>query len=108
MKVTTIMDSNLNYKLWFKEKPLIKNSDLDADYCTTIQFNKYSIKLMHCFEGVGMSDKYISKTYIEIFDGDDNITEHFVEEYGIDVTIPVEATTQLLFDIIKTFIIHLK
>jgi len=96
----------MNMKITFAENPYLPNSDLNPEYVTTIPLpNEYFIKLLHTYEGIGMTDKYRAVTYMEIYKGKENITENFYKNVVSKDTFnnmefPVVATTNLLSQII--------
>lgn len=84
-------------RITFSEKPELINSDIDNDvvYSTNYYLDKYILRILHCYEGIGMTDKYNKISYIEIYLGDENVTKYLAQIVGI-YDFPIIATIENL------------
>lgn len=84
-------------RISFSENPILINSDIDNDvlYSTNYYLEKYILRILHCYEGIGMTDKYNKISYIEIYLGDENVTKHLARMIGIN-EFPIIATIENL------------
>lgn len=48
-------------------------SGIESDFTTIIRTKQYTIKIIHAYVGVGVTDKYKHVTYLSVFDGHDCI-----------------------------------
>ena len=84
-------------KISFTENPTLINSDIDydAEYSTNYIMDDYILRILHCYVGVGMSDKYKKESFIEIYQGEKNITKYIAPNKGIN-EFPILATIENL------------
>lgn len=84
-------------RITFSEKPELINSDIDNDvvYSTNYHVDDYTLRILHCYEGVGMTDKYNKVSYIEVYKGDENFTKLIARNVGI-YDFPIIATIENL------------
>ena len=84
-------------RITFSEKPELINSDIDNDvvYSTNYYLDKYILRVLHCYQGIGMSDKYDKISYIEVYLGEENVTKLLARIVGI-YDFPIIATIENL------------
>lgn len=89
-------------KITFSKYPVLVNSDIDHDveYSTNYEVDEYTLRILHCYEGIGMTDKYRKVSFIELYRGDDNVTRYFARQVGI-TEFPIYATIENLEKFIR-------
>lgn len=93
-------------KITFNEKPIIINSHIlydHIDFCSNIPIGKYTLKIIHCYVGIGMSDRYFQESFIEIYLGEENVTKSILRKwtYENEFSFPIPATSENLRDILN-------
>lgn len=71
--------------------------DMEVEHCTVLQHGSYTMHLLHCSQGVGMSDKYYYRTVLEVYKNGEYYTDKLADLFWINTPIETnESINKLL------------
>lgn len=77
-------------------------SGIESDFTTIIRHNQYTIKILHTYAGVGITDKYKHVTYLSVYDGSDCINTFLLNRLNLKFDNGlIKADSKTLFQIME-------
>jgi hypothetical protein len=70
--------------------------DMEVEYYTALQHGNFTVYLLHCSQGIGMSDRYYYRTVLEVYKNDVYYTDKLADLFWINTPIETNESINII------------
>lgn len=75
---------------------------IESDFTTILRHKQFSVRILHTYAGVGITDKYKHVTYLSVYDNEDCINSMLIDRLNLELDNGLlKADFKTLFQIME-------